>query len=164
MFISQFFTLIPFFLFGQAYGTAVGMRFGIGGLGVTAQQQVALHTTVEAILGSASSDLSLSLLGEQHNSLLTKNFNFYLGGGVKHTWLHSVVDGRTSLTGLSGIAGFELALGNIVVSTDFKPTFNVFNGGGFETETGVSVRYIFASRYFRDDSWKFWKGWFSKKK
>ena len=85
---SFFIFLVPLSTSAQAYGTAVGVRLA-DGWGLTLQQQVALHTTVEAILSTALSkkDVTLTVLGEQHKSLLSRGFNLYFGGGFYKTWL-----------------------------------------------------------------------------
>lgn len=151
----------------QSYGTALGVRLG-DGLGVTLQQQVVVHGTVEGILSSSNKDLTLNVLYEHHTSLLTRGLNFYLGGGFYKTWIHqddNLITQPTNPYGLSPIIGLELTIARkLNLSADIKPTIRLGgNGGkGFEWHTGVSVRYVLAGRYFKDDGWKFWKKWKKK--
>ena len=157
----------------QAYGTAAGLRIG-NGWGLTLQQQVALHTTVEVLLQSkvgGKSDVTMSLLGEQHRSLLTRGLNIYTGGGLYYTWLEkreNVIVQPKNAFGISPIAGIELTLGSFNVALDFKPNIKIVGGDDdaktFDWQTGFSIRYVLASRFFRNDDWKFWQGWFKKKK
>lgn len=151
----------------QSYGTALGVRLG-DGLGVTLQQQVVVHGTVEGILSSRDKDLTLNVLYEHHTSLLTRGLNFYLGGGFYKTWIHqddNLIIQPTNPYGLSPIMGLELTIARkLNLSADIKPTIRLGgNGGkGFEWHTGISVRYVLAGRYFKDDGWKFWKKWKKK--
>ena len=155
-------------LSAQGYGTAVGVRI-LDGLGLTLQQQVATHTTVEAILqkDSKSSNATLSVLGEQHKNLLSRGFNLYIGGGFYKTWIpkdDNLIVQPKDPWGLSGVGGLEITLGKINISADIKPNIRLGgdkDGSAF-LHTGVSVRYVFAGRYFKDDGWKFWKKWQKK--
>jgi hypothetical protein len=172
LFILCYFVCIlsPLSIKGQAYGTAIGARFG-SGWGLTLQQQVAVHTTVEAILQSNFSgykDVTLTVLGEQHKNLLSRGFNIYFGGGFYKTWLverENVIKQPTDPWGISPIAGLEITLGKFNLSADFKPQIKL--GGdsdakGFDWQSGISIRYVLAGRYFKNDDWKFWKKWKKK--
>jgi hypothetical protein len=163
-----FFTLFfaPLSIFAQSYGTALGVRLA-DGFGFSLQQQVTVHTTAEIILqsGFKQKDVTLTALGELHNSLLTRGFNFYVGGGVYHRWLEkdeNFIKMPTNPWGITPIMGLELTMGKLNFSADFKPNIRLAGDGGdaFEWHTGISIRYKLAGRYFKDDSWKFWKNWF----
>ena len=157
---------ILFFLgniFSQAYGTAIGLR-AADGIGGTLQQQVALHTTIEGIVhssGANKNDVTLCILGEQHHSILFKGFNFYTGGGLYYSWLKqdaNLIKQPSNPFGLTGIAGLEMRLGKIVLSTDIKPNLKLAGEGNtIEWHSGISIRYIIADRFFRNDGWMFWK-------
>lgn len=158
----------PLSISAQSYGTALGVRVS-DGFGFTLQQQVTVHTTAEVILqsGFQQKDVTLTVLGELHNSLLTRGFNFYVGGGVYHRWLEkneNLIVMPTNPWGISPIMGLELTMGKLNFSADFKPNIRLAGSGGdaFEWRTGISIRYKLAGRYFKDDSWKFWKNWFKK--
>ena len=174
--ILVFFMSISLFstLSAQGYGTAIGARFG-NGWGLTMQNQVALKTTVEVILqsGFTQQDVTLSVIGERHTNILTRGLNIYTGAGLYYTWLETrenVIKQPTNPWGIAPIGGVELSLGKFNFSADFKPLLRV--GGGenasdikrLQWQTGISVRYIIASRYFKNDDWKFWENWFKKKK
>jgi hypothetical protein len=158
LFLGQFFVfLFPMMVNAQGYGTALGLRLS-GGFGGTLQQQVSVHWTVEGIVQGnfASKDITLTFLGENHKSLLSKKFNAYSGLGIHKTWAGA---GSSTLGsgGITGIIGAELALGDFCISADFKPNLTVFGCFGLNAEAGISLRYIIAGRYFKDGSW--WKFW-----
>ncbi len=167
LFATVFFLVIlPLSIEAQSYGTALGVRVA-DGIGITLQQQVVVHGTVEGILSSKSKDLTLNVLYEHHNSLLTRGLNFYAGGGLYKTWLHkdeNLIVQPTDPYGISPVIGLELTLAKLNLSADIKPLIRVGGSGGkgFEWRTGVSVRYVLAGRYFKNDNWKFWKKWKKK--
>ena len=155
----------PLSIKAQAYGTAIGVRLA-DGFGVSLQQQIAVHTTAEIILQSGltgKKDVTLTVLGEQHNSLLTRGFNFYLGGGVYTRWMEkddNLIKQPKNPWGIAPIMGLELTLGNLNLSADFKPNIKLSGDGDvFEWRTGISVRYVMMGRIFKNDNWKFWKKW-----
>lgn len=168
-FLSFSLFLAPLSIAAQGYGTAAGVRVG-SGFGATFQQQIALNTSIEAILLRQKTgdyaDYSLSLLYEAHKNVLTKGLNIYAGGGLYYTWLEertNLIDKPTNPMGISPIAGAELTIGNFNVSVDFKPNIKISGGGdtvkNFEMQSAFSIRYVLAGRYFKDESWKFWKNW-----
>ena len=160
--------LLPLSMSAQGYGTAAGVRIG-DGIGITFQQQVALNTSIEAILQRkfANSDATLSLLYEKHQNVLTRGLNIYAGGGVYYTWIendaNAIVQPKNAF-GVSPIAGAELTIGSFNVAFDFKPNIKLTGSGtGFQMQSALSVRYVLAGRYFKDESWKFWKKWGKKR-
>ena len=172
-FLSFFLILGPLSISAQGYGMAAGVRVG-SGFGGTFQQQIALNTSLEAIILRQKTgdyvDYTASVLYEKHQNVLTKGLNIYAGGGLYYTWLEDRVNLITKPTnpfGISPIAGAELTIGKLNVSIDLKPNIKISGGGdgvkGFDIQSAFSVRYVLAGRYFKDESWKFWKGWFKKK-
>jgi hypothetical protein len=166
-YLSLFTFLGPLSMSAQGYGTAAGLRIG-SGIGITLQQQIALNTTIEGILQRefSNSDATLSLLYERHQNVLTKGLNIYAGGGVYYTWIandaNAIVQPKNAF-GLSPIAGAELTIGSFNVAFDFKPNIKLTGSGtGFQMQSALSVRYVLAGRYFKDESWKFWKKWGKK--
>jgi hypothetical protein len=163
-----FYFLTPLSMSAQGYGTAVGGRIG-NGWGLTLQQQVATHTTVEVYLQKSfksTQDATLCIMGEQHKNLLSRGFNLYFGGGFYKTFLEkrtNVIVQPTSPVGIAGIGGLEITLGKINLSADFNPLIKLKGGdsttNGFQLQSGISIRYVFAERYFKNDDWKFWKKW-----
>ena len=173
-FLSFFLILGPLSISAQGYGMAAGVRVG-SGFGATFQQQIALNTSLEALLIRQKTgdyaDYTASLLYEKHQNVLTKGLNIYAGGGLYYTWLEdrtNLVKKPTNPFGISPIAGAELTIGNFNVSFDFKPNIKVAGGGdtvkNFEIQSAFSIRYVLAGRYFKNDKWKFWKNWGKKKK
>ena len=172
-FLSFFLILGPLSISAQGYGTAAGVRVG-SGFGATFQQQIALNTSLEAIILRQKTgdyvDYTATLLYEKHQNVLTKGLNIYAGGGLYYTWLEdrtNLIVKPTNPFGISPIAGAELTIGNFNVSIDLKPNIKIAGGGdgikGFDIQSAFSVRYVLAGRYFKDERWKFWKGWFKKK-
>lgn len=173
IFTIHFFILLSSFFIhnsinAQSYGTSIGVRVG-DGLGATLQQQVAVNSTVEAILVGADKDLTLHVLYEHHKSLLTRGLNFYLGAGLYKSWLFdddNLIEQPSDPYGISPIMGLELTIARkLNLSADIKPNIRIGGTGGksFEWHTGVSVRYVIAGRYFKGDGLKFWKKWKKKK-
>ena len=174
------FFIFPFFIFGgplsisaQGYGMAAGLRVG-NGIGITYQHQIALNTSLEAILqretSSGKSDVTATLLYEKHQNVLTKGLNMYAGGGLYYTFLEertNLINKPTNPLGISPIAGAELTIGNFNVSIDFKPNIKIAGGGDgiawFQMQSAFSVRYVLAGRFYKNEEWKFWKNWFKKK-
>ena len=172
-FLSFFLILRPLSISAQGYGMAAGVRVG-SGFGGTFQQQIALNTSLEAIILRQKTgdyvDYTASVLYEKHQNVLTKGLNIYAGGGLYYTWLEdrtNLIKKPTNPLGISPIAGAELTIGNFNVSIDLKPNIKIVGGGdgvkNFDIQSAFSVRYVLAGRYFKDERWKFWKGWFKKK-
>ncbi len=152
----------------QGYGTAAGVRLESTGIGLTIQQQVALHSTVELMFTSGFSNkmTNVTALYEKHVSLITRGLNFYVGIGPHMNFVDKEKYPTLSNSGgIAAIAGMELNIGSLSMSADFKPQLNIGgNGDLFDSHVGISFRYIIFDRFIRDDSWKFWEGWFRKKK
>jgi len=73
----------------QKYTTAVGLRIG-SGFGISVQQRLWDKYTAEAIVQKNlfRDGTNISALVEQHNKLLFKGLNFYIGAGP-HVGLYS---------------------------------------------------------------------------
>ncbi len=124
----------------QQYISAVGIRATRTQFGVTLQQRVLPQSTVEAQLQFGLGKIVLGGLFEIHKPLLSKGFNYYIGGGY-HVG-RDLNDGAFS--GPDLIAGLELKIPALPLqlSADVKPTFNLNGGRWFGIETGLAVRYI----------------------
>jgi hypothetical protein len=165
--LSFFIFLTPLSISAQAYGTAVGVRF-YDDVGLTLQQQIAQQYTIEGILQSRFfseyRDVTLSVLGERHQALLTRGLSFYWGAGLYTTWLDdrpNLIQQPKNPVGITPIAGLELTIAKFNISADFKPLLKLSGGAEdtkfFQWQIGISVRRVIAGRYFKNEDWKFWK-------
>jgi hypothetical protein len=148
-------------LFSQKYTTAAGLRFG-GGIGITVQQALWNHYTAEVQWqkGFTNSLTTFTALFEQHHSIFSKGTNFYLGIGT-HMGSYDIVgkvNRRASVFGISGIGGMEFKFGRTILSADIKPIINLSGGNSvLETQTGISLRYVFIKAPKNEHKWMFWK-------
>jgi len=126
----------------------MGLRMG-SDFGITLQQKIAGHLTVEGIVSSSpiSRQTTGTLLVEMHNPLISKRFNFYLGGGLHNRWLQDVEGQRLVRRGVTAVAGAEMTLGRINLAWDYKPVFHLnADAQPFESETAISLRYVFVKK------------------
>jgi len=148
-------------LFSQKYTTAAGIRLG-GGIGITVQQALWSHYTAEVQWQKGfTNNLTLfTALIEQHHGILSKGTNFYLGIGT-HVGSYSTVgkvNGSANVFGISGIGGMEFKFGRTILSADIKPVINLSGGNSvLETQTGISLRYVFIKAPKKEHKWMFWK-------
>ena len=136
----------------QQYTTAAGIRLG-GDIGLSLQQQVANHVTVEAILQQRilRRQTTGTLLLQKHFPLAGRGFNLYAGAGphIGHWGKRNPEAGTNNglLYGATVLAGIELRLGRFLLSADYKPSINIKGGWqAFDSQTGLSARYIFIKR------------------
>ncbi|MCB0667878.1 MAG: hypothetical protein KDC80_18755 [Saprospiraceae bacterium] len=135
-------------VFSQSYFTSMGLRMG-SDFGITLQQKIVGHLTAEGIVSSSpvTRQTTGSLLVEMHNPLISKRFNFYLGGGLHNRWLQDPEGQKLVRRGVTAIAGAEMTLGRINLSWDYKPVFHLnADTQPFESETAVSLRYVFVKK------------------
>ncbi len=148
-------------LFSQKYTTAAGLRMG-SGIGITAQQALWKHYTAEVQWqkGFTNNLTTVTALLEQHHGILSKGTNFYLGIGA-HVGSYGTVDkvkGSASVFGISGIGGMETKFGRTILSADIKPVINLSGGNSvLQTQTGISLRYVFIKAPKKEHKWMFWK-------
>lgn len=103
---------------------------------------------------------TITALIEQHNGILSKGTNFYLGIGPHMGNYGTVgkVNGSVTMFGISGIGGMEFKFGRTILSADIKPAINLFGGNSvLETRTGISLRYVFIKALKKEHKWMFWK-------
>ena len=146
-------------LSAQKYTTAIGARFG-SGIGLSVQQKVWGKATVEGILQQNFSrdEVRFTALLEQHNKLIGKRLNFYLGAGPHLNWNSDFETGTSSSWGLSGIAGVEFTLGRLNLSWDFQPALDLSNDlGRLRPQTGISLRYVIVKAQEQPPKWQFWR-------
>ena len=162
-FCTVLFSLPTAPIFAQSYIACLGVRLGTD-IGITGKYLVSpeLHLTAEGILqqNARTGDAAISLLAEQHKSLLTRRFNFYYGGGLHYFWLKDKPANISNPVGVSVIAGAEFTIGRLNISWDFKPAIHLAGGkNSYEIQSGLSLRYVFEKRRWRIDweDFKFWK-------
>lgn len=152
------FLSIPIFATAQRYGTAVGLRLGNSGegrtFGISAQQRIIDHISLEGILQSDFNlNTTLSFLLEKHNPIISKRFNYYYGAGVSFGRESStykddvnkelVQTYGNSTVGVDLIGGLELTVANTVISLDYKPNVNISGRNEFyRGQVGISARVV----------------------
>lgn len=126
----------------QKYRTAAGGRVGKDNTGLSIQQKVFDHVTLEGLALAASREFSGTVLVERHFGILGRSLNYYLGAGghVGRQQDHGAFGGLDAIVG----AEYKIALSSFVLSLDLKPTveFNNGNGDWSRFPTAFSVRYI----------------------
>ena len=151
--------MLPLFITAQSYDAAIGLRLGTE-IGATAQLRLPVvhkNFVAEGIVHQSlrRNEGSLTLLGKQHQNILSRRLNIFYGAGVHVGWTDEIntktgeVYGRP--LGIDGIIGAEATFAKINVSYDFKPAIN-FGGDAFpvSVQTSISVRYVIAGR---NDIW-----------
>lgn len=147
--------VLPVLLRAQSYDASIGIRVGTE-WGATAQlrlPQIHKNFVLEGILHQAigKDEGSLTLLGKQHQPLLSRRINLFYGAGAHAGWNHET-DTETGETfngpvGVTGVVGLEVTFNRINLSYDFKPAVNLRGGESvLYTQTAVSVRYVIAKR------------------
>jgi hypothetical protein len=164
--IMKYLLIVLAFLVGsqsldaQAYNTAVGLRLG-SGVGISIQQRIANKTSIEGILNSRlkKDQFTATVLVKQHFPILFKRFNLYTGMGLhKGCYTGTPAEGAIAYEnpyGVSLMGGAEISLGRFNISYDYKPAFNISGGEkAFQSETSISLRYIFMKRPTKFSKWK----------
>jgi hypothetical protein len=150
--------LLSYKVEAQRYGSAVGIRMGSNDFsrtfGISAQQRVFKHITLEGILQSDFRNNSTAhLLVEVHRPIISKRFNYYYGAGISGGWEESFVKEKetmqilhtygNSTSGVDIIAGVELTIANTVISLDYKPNFNLSGREEFiRGQIGITARMV----------------------
>ncbi len=146
--MSLLFALSTVPAWAQSYVTAVGLRMGTD-FGITMQQRILERLTVEGIVSSSATqqETTGTILVQTHRPLLSRRFNFYLGGGLHNRWVSTSEGADFSRRGVTAIAGAEVTLGRLNLSWDYKPLYHLNVGtGAFESETAISLRYVFIKK------------------
>lgn len=142
--LSLFVCVLP--AYNQKYVTAGGLRFSNEGFGLSLQQKIFEHTTIEVIALGNFTEVSISGLIEKHNNLLfSKNLNVYMGvGPVFGNYLNDEST-KSNYIGSDVIVGLEykILFLPIVVSADVKPRFKLEQDDWINFATGISFRYVF---------------------
>ena len=131
--------------------TVMGLRMGTD-FGITLQQRILPKATLQGIVSSsaATSQTTATILVQSHQPLISRRFNFYVGGGVHNRWIESLGEGPSSKRGITAIAGAEMTLGRLNLSWDYKPVYHLnVERQAFESETAISLRYVFIKQQKR---------------
>ena len=137
----------------QSYNTAFGFRFG-DDLGFSFTQRILDHTTVDlsASDGLFSEHKFVSLHLRSHYGVITRRFNFFLGGGgfIRSRQLGTdEVFSNDHIKGVSGVMGAEFTLGRINISLDYMPQFILnkdYTGQKLTADSALSVKYVLWKR------------------
>jgi hypothetical protein len=141
-------------VFCQGYITSVGARVGSNDnfrmAGLSLQQRIFRKLTLEGIVQSDfSKNTTLHLLGEYHQNIVSKYFNFYLGAGLSGGWeAFNNTDNAAQYQTLGAdlIAGIELTMLHWNVSLDYKPNFNIYGRESwYQGQIGISARAVVLS-------------------
>lgn len=141
-------------LSSQSYVTAIGLRMG-SNFGISAQQRIFKQFTIEGIVSAnpISHETTGTILAEIHNPLISRRFNFYIGGGLHNRWLDNADANRLVRRGVTGIAGAEMTLGRVNIAWDYKPVYHLnVTDFPFESETAISLRYVFVKKIKKSNS------------
>ncbi len=133
---------LPFTAYSQKYVTAGGIRMSKEGIGLSLQQKVFDHTTVEGIVLFNLNETSVGGLLEYHNNLLfTKSLNTYIGAGPVYGKFYNA---DSSYWGANVVFGLEykVLLLPFVVSADIKPTVKPGQDDWFNIGMGITFRYV----------------------
>lgn len=153
--------LISSCLFGQSYGSAIGLRLGNNAdyrtMGLTGQYRLARFVTLEGIVQTDfRRNTTFHLLVERHRRILTKRLNLYTGVGFSAGWEQSTFidnSNRQLITsfgnetiGIDLLAGVEITLLKTNISIDYKPNINlVGREPWYIGQVGISARQVLAS-------------------
>jgi hypothetical protein len=144
----------------QSYGTTLGIRLGNNAnyrsLGLTMNQRIVKHVTLEGIV---QSDFKYNTTGHlmirRHQSLLSRRLNAYVGTGFSfgveesefkddQNVLIRPVDNKTM--GVDLVAGLEFTLLKATISLDYKPNINlVGREPWYAGQVGISARTVIIS-------------------
>ena len=132
-------------VFSQKYGTALGIRGGKNGLGLTLQQRIFPQWTIEAMAVFNDSDYRIITLLEIHQPFPVKSLNYYLGPGFHYNGFYD--SSIEPLYGADVILGIEwkLPVAPLVISADFKPAVHLNEDKWFDWDSGLSARFILVS-------------------
>ena len=131
------------YLYPQKYITAGGVRFSNEGFGLTLQQHIFEHTTVEGIAMANFNEVSVAGLIEKHNNLLfSKSLNTYAGIGPVFGKYYASDSGYIGCDVIFGLE-YKVLLLPIVISADIKPRFKLEQDYWFRFGAGISFRYVF---------------------
>jgi hypothetical protein len=160
--LLAFFLIDTHTLSAQRYNLAAGVRVGTE-IGATITPRVSKKSTLEGIVQYSNlyHSTRASLLWRQHQGILGKRVNIYIGAGPGWGWYHAPEPEIPDVHSYNLVAvfGVEATFGRLNVSWDYKPVYAAQGPRTFYSETAVSMRYVIAKR-----KWQPFKGKNKKKK
>ncbi|MGK7394418.1 MAG: hypothetical protein ACNS62_07585 [Candidatus Cyclobacteriaceae bacterium M3_2C_046] len=158
IFCTFIFILIQSPVWGQRYGTSLGLRFGNNeyyrSIGISGEQRLLKHLTIEAILQSDfSKNTTAHFLLKQHKPIFSKRFNYHYGIGLSTGTEESYIKDPESrqithtygnkTVGADLMVGLEMTILNTVISLDYKPNINITGREEFfRGQVGISARTV----------------------
>lgn len=141
-------------LSAQSYDLSAGIRLGTD-WGVSGQVRLPMidkNFTGEVIIQSSMTKEEglFTLLGKQHQPILSRRLNLFMGGGLHTGWTDELKGDVAAKNpfGITGVMGVEATFGRLNLSYDFKPAINLSGGSKFiYTQTAITVRHVIAKRY-----------------
>jgi hypothetical protein len=142
-------------LSAQSYQTGAGIRFGGLTNGLTVKQFISKGSALEGMVSVAHKNIILTGLFEIHKPVDQSSlFSVYygLGGhvgffrdGGSYYYHDSRLYTSTTVAGIDGIVGLEYKFRTapVIVSMDFKPFIDLFNGSILYFDGGIGLRYAF---------------------
>lgn len=139
----------------QTYATGIGLRAGVSN-GLTVKHFIQSDVALEGILHTRWRGLVITGLYEVHKDIReVRGLRWFYGGGAhigswnsgnsNPPWADPGYRGST-IVGIDGIIGLDYTFADAPVnlSLDYKPAFNIINGGGFwGDELALSIRFTF---------------------
>lgn len=139
----------------QTYATGIGLRAGVSN-GLTVKHFIQSDVALEGIFHTRWGGVVLTGLYEVHKNIReVRGLRWFYGGGAhvgswnrggkNPPWADPDYSGST-IAGFDGIIGLDFKFEDapINLSLDYKPAFNIINGGGFwGDELALSIRFTF---------------------
>ena len=142
-------------LSAQSYQTGVGIRFGGLTNGLTVKHFVSKVSALEGMVSVAHKNVILTGLYEIHKPVDQSSlFSVYYGmgghvgffrDGGSYYYHDSRLYTSTTVAGIDAIVGLEYKFRTapVIVSMDFKPFIDLFNGSILYFDGGIGLRYAF---------------------
>ena len=133
--------LVSGMLYAQRFNTTLGLRIERGDkIGLSAQQRILEHTSLEGIVAAAEREIETNFLIKQHFPLIGKGLNMYLGAGGH---IGKLKDFGATI-GVDAVMGIEykILILPVVISLDFKPAYHFVHEDWADFPTAFSARYV----------------------
>ena len=157
--ICFFILILPLLVSGQSHNTTFGIRIS-NDIGLSVTQRIFRHTTLEGIVESkfTEENIGCTFLIKQHQRLLTRRFNAYMGAGYHQVFTERFKYEDQLPRGVTALAGAEITLGRLNIAWDFKVAYNYWHPEKeLIGQTALSLRYVLIKRKMKKFKWKFWE-------